>query len=39
MSVAQKVFENMVSELTELGKSDLAHNVFARMVSELVQKG
>lgn len=35
MSTASKVFDAMVSELTELGKSDLGKDVFQHVVAEL----
>ena len=35
MSVASKVFEAMVSELQEKGKSDLGKDVFMHIVAEL----
>lgn len=35
MSTASKVFDAMVSELTELGKSDLGKDVFQHLVAEL----
>jgi len=35
MSTASKVFDAMVSELTEKGKSDLGKDVFQHVVAEL----
>ena len=35
MSVASQVFAAMVSELQELGKSDLGARVFQQLVAEL----
>jgi hypothetical protein len=35
MSVAYKVFDAMVSELSEKGKSDLGKDVFQHLVAEL----
>ena len=39
MSVAFQVFANMVSELSELGKSDLGARVFQQVVAELELTG
>ncbi len=39
MSTASKVFDSMVSELSELGKSDLGKDVFQHLVAELELSG
>lgn len=39
MSVAFQVFANMVSELSEKGKSDLGNRVFQQVVAELELTG
>lgn len=39
MSVAAKVFDAMVSELSEKGKSDLGKDVFQHLVAELELSG
>ena len=39
MSVASQVFANLVSELSELGKSELGNRVFQQVVAELELTG